>query len=171
MPYRMVASVGMVLVLVIASPAESQQTLQFGCPGGAHRQFDFWVGKWNVTSQGKPAGVNDVTLDEEGCLIHEHWKGAGGGTGQSFNFFDRADGQWHQVWIDNQGNVLRLAGGYGDEKMRFTGLAPGPDGKAQQQRLTFFNNQDGSVRQLWETSSNDGKTWQVAFDGLYRKGE
>jgi hypothetical protein len=37
------------------------------------------------------------------------------------------------------------------------------------QRLTFFNNPDGTVRQLWESSNDEGKTWQVAFDGLYRK--
>jgi hypothetical protein len=25
------------------------------------------------------------------------------------------------------------------------------------------------VRQLWESSKDDGKTWAVSFDGLYRK--
>jgi hypothetical protein len=25
------------------------------------------------------------------------------------------------------------------------------------------------VRQLWETSTDDGKTWTVAFDGIYRR--
>jgi len=25
------------------------------------------------------------------------------------------------------------------------------------------------VRQLWETSNDDGKTWAVSFDGLYRR--
>ena len=30
-------------------------------------------------------------------------------------------------------------------------------------------NPDGTVRQLWETSSDKGTSWATAFDGLYRK--
>ena len=36
-------------------------------------------------------------------------------------------------------------------------------------RLKLEPNADGTVRQLWETSSDDGKTWAASFDGLYRK--
>ncbi len=32
--------------------------------------------------------------------------------------------------------------------------------------ITWTPNADGSVRQHWETSE-DGKTWKTAFDGLY----
>ncbi len=80
------------------------------CEGPEYRQFDFWVGDWVVTSGGQPAGTNHVTREERGCLIHEHWTGAGGGSGQSLNFYDRADGRWHQVWVDAGGNVLTLSG-------------------------------------------------------------
>jgi hypothetical protein len=52
--------------------------------------------------------------------------------------------------------------------MLFTGTVTAADGSKQEQRLTFFRNPDGTVRQLWETSSKPGE-WQVAFDGLYRK--
>ena len=62
------------------------------CDAPEYRQFDFWVGTWDVTMRGQPAGGNLVTLEESGCLVHEHWTGTRGGTGQSFNFFDRDDG-------------------------------------------------------------------------------
>ena len=52
--------------------------------------------------------------------------------------------------------------------MLFTGTVPQADGTQQDQRLTFFRNPDGSVRQLWESSKQQGD-WQVVFDGLYRK--
>jgi hypothetical protein len=163
-----VRSAGLLLV-VLSSPLAAQSAApRFGCPAVEHRQFDFWVGRWDVTVQGKPAGTNDITMEEGGCLIHEHWTGARGGTGQSFNFYDRSTGQWNQVWVDNRATVLRLTGSFADNQMRLAGVAPGPDGKPQQQRLTFFQNPDGTVRQLWETSA-DGSSWQVAFDGLYRK--
>ena len=140
------------------------------CAAPAYRQFDFWVGDWNVTvPAGGQAGTNDVTLEESGCVIHEHWKGAKGGTGQSFNFYDQSDQQWHQVWVDNQGSWLNLAGTYAGGKLTLTGQDRDATGKPEIQRLIFFNNPDGTVRQLWDASTDGGKTWTVQFDGLYQK--
>ena len=36
------------------------------------------------------------------------------------------------------------------------------------QRITWTLVDEG-VRQLWETSKDDGATWTVAFDGRYRR--
>lgn len=154
------------LLLTVVAPAASQSPPR--CDDSKYRQLDFWVGDWNVTSGGKQAGTNLVTQEESGCLVHEHWSGAGGGTGQSFNFYDRSDGQWHQVWVASNGTTLFLSGQYADGKLVYSGVAPGPQGAPQQQRLTFFHNGDGTVRQLWESSS-DGKQWQTVFDGLYER--
>jgi hypothetical protein len=35
------------------------------------------------------------------------------------------------------------------------------------QRIIWSINDDRSVRQLWESSEDGGKTWTVAFDGNY----
>ncbi len=153
-----------VLVLCAVGPAVSQTPPK--CDTPQFRQLDFWVGDWSVTSGGKPAGTNLVTQEESGCLVHEHWTGAGGGTGQSFNFYDRSDDRWHQVWVSSTGTALFLSGQYGAGKLVYAGVAPGANGAPAQQRLTFFHNADGTVRQLWESSS-DGKQWQTVFDGLY----
>lgn len=158
----------LVLLLLAAPVAAQKPAAKPACSDSVYRQFDFWLGDWNVTMNGNQAGTNNITLEEEGCLLHEHWVGSKGGTGQSFNFFDRTTGEWTQVWVDNQGGNLHLTGRFSGNQMQLTGTAPGPDGKPAQQRLTFTRNADGSVRQLWE-SSGDGKTWTVAFDGLYRK--
>jgi len=42
------------------------------------------------------------------------------------------------------------------------------DGQAFYHRITWTKNEDGTVRQLWETVTND-KDVVVAFDGLYKK--
>ena len=152
-------------LLLLAIPLTATQTPP-RCEGPQFRQLDFWVGDWNVTSGGKQAGTNQVTQEESGCLVHEHWTGATGGTGQSFNFYDRTDERWHQVWVSSTGTTLFLSGQYADGKLVYAGVAPGPNGAPAQQRLTFFHNADGTVRQLWESSS-DGKQWQTVFDGLY----
>src|SRR6266536_968019 len=100
----------------LAHPRQAQNppAAQPKCDSAEYRQFDFWLGDWDVTTQGQRAGANLVTLEEGGCLIHEHWAGAKGGTGQSLNFYNREDGRWHQVWVSNSGEVLNLTGGYAD---------------------------------------------------------
>lgn len=160
----------LVLATVVAGAATGTGHRQGppGCAASEFRQFDFWVGEWRVTSGGQVAGTNSVTLEEDRCLIHEHWKGARGGTGQSFNFYDQADHQWHQIWVAAAGGPLFLAGTYQDGQLRYVGERPAPDGGVVHHRLTFFQNADGTVRQLWETST-DQHTWQVAFDGLYTR--
>jgi hypothetical protein len=139
------------------------------CDAREHRQLDFWVGQWDVTMGGRPAGTNLVTLEERGCAVHEHWTGTGGETGQSLNFYDRGDRRWHQVWISSSGNALQLAGEYAGGTLTFRGEARQPGGQTVQHRLSFHRNADGTVRQLWETSADGGRSWQVSFDGLYRK--
>ena len=148
-------------------PAQGQQPPR--CDTPAHRQFDFWVGDWVVMSGSDTAGTNLVTLVEDGCILHEHWVGSKGGTGQSFNFYNRADGKWHQLWVDNGGNVLTLAGTYADSALRYAGETTRRNGNVIMQELSFTKNTDGTVRQFWRSSNDGGATWTVAFDGLYRK--
>jgi len=170
MSKRLSARVALCCLTLAAAPLAAQgQAPVFGCTAPATRQFDFWIGDWNVTVGGKPAGTNQITVEEDGCVLHEHWKGSRGGTGQSFNFYDQQKGEWHQVWISNQGNFLHLVGRFADNRLVLEGSAPGADGQPQPQRLTFVRNDDGTVRQLWEASADTGRTWAVVFDGLYRR--
>ncbi len=44
------------------------------CRAEPYRQFDFWVGEWEVQDPAKNVvGRNKVTLEQEGCLILENW--------------------------------------------------------------------------------------------------
>ena len=143
------------------------------CSQAMQRQFDFWIGEWTVSDpDGKPVGRSRIEATLDRCVIHEHWSGAGGSHGQSFNIYNAATRQWEQFWVDNGGNRLYLKGGRVDGAMVLRGTQDVPNAKTgmvQHERITWTPNTDGSVRQLWETSTDDGKTWVVAFDGLYRK--
>jgi hypothetical protein len=133
-----------------------------------YRQFDFWVGEWDVRNpQGQQAGTNSVQLILGDCVVFENWTGARGGHGKSFNVYNAAKGKWQQTWVDNSGGVLELFGEYKDNQMRLTGERKGTDGSVTLQRLTFTKLADGGVRQLWDQSTDGGKTWTVAFDGTY----
>jgi hypothetical protein len=139
------------------------------CGTEKHRQFDFWLGHWDVTAGGQPAGKNHIELIHNGCALAEHWVSAAGDfAGSSLNMYDRANDKWHQTWADTSGTLLELDGGFADGKMVMSGTRPGEGGQTVTNRITWTPNEDGSVRQHWETST-DGANWTTAFDGLYVK--
>ncbi|HEV3469823.1 MAG TPA: hypothetical protein VG148_10920 [Pyrinomonadaceae bacterium] len=166
------AAAAAVLACAAASPLLADtQTAPPPAPCKArpeYRQFDFWVGEWDVQNpQGQQVGVNVVQLILGDCVVFENWTGARGGQGKSFNLYNAATGKWQQTWVDNSGNILELSGEYKDDQMRFTGETPGRGGAKTLERLTFTKLSADRVRQFWEQSADGGKTWTVAFDGTY----
>jgi hypothetical protein len=140
------------------------------CTVPEHRQFDFWIGDWEVTNPaGKPAGRNRIEPILGGCALRETWTGAGGSNGTSYNAWDRQRRRWHQTWVDNGGLVLRLEGGFADGKMVLSGETLDSSGTAVLNRITWQETGPGAVRQLWEVSGDGGKSWRAVFDGRYRK--
>ena len=157
--------------------AERITALRFPCRTRAEsRQFDFWIGNWDVTPfQVPPAsnppllGTNKVELLLEQCMLVENWQGGGPApsAGKSINFWDQNRGKWRQVWVADGGGSLDYAGEFRDGAMRFEGWSLTPTGSRILQKLTFFPISKDTVRQLFETSADSGKTWQPGFDGRY----
>ncbi|HKE45651.1 MAG TPA: hypothetical protein VKB41_14065 [Steroidobacteraceae bacterium] len=151
-----------------SSVAESQPQQEKPCSRPEYRQFDFWLGSWTVSENGKVAGTNHIESILGGCGVHESWRGAGGNEGNSLNYYDAPRQVWHQTWIDQSGNALVLEGRFEHGAMRLQGQRPGKSaGQVDQHRITWTPLAGGNVRQLWEVSSDGGKTWAQAFDGLY----
>jgi hypothetical protein len=139
------------------------------------REFDFWVGDWDVRPVGAPVvpsgSRNNVTLEDDGCVVMEHWTTAVGSKGQSFNIFDRSVGKWRQTWVDNSGGQHDYRGGLVDGNMVLIGDTPAPGGVLGRvpTRLTLFHISKDSVRQFSELSTDGGKTWSVGYDLLYTR--
>jgi hypothetical protein len=157
--------------------ADKVTALRFPCRTTPQsRQFDFWIGNWDVTPfQVPPAanppllGTNRIELLLEQCLLMENWQGGGvaPSAGKSMNFWDQNRGKWRQVWIADGGGSLDYTGEFRDGAMRFEGWSLTPAGQRVLQKLTFFPISTDTVRQLFETSADSGKTWQPGFDGRY----
>jgi hypothetical protein len=167
---RRALSLAILLPLVTTCVADAQQPRPDACASAQHREFDFWVGEWEVTdSAGRTVyGTNHVNREEASCLVHENWTGSRGGTGQSLNFYNPMKARWEQVWVGSDGLVLQITGGLHGTSMVLEGEALGQDGKPAKQRATWTPQSDGRVRQFWEQSADGGTTWTVAFDGWYR---
>lgn len=133
-----------------------------------HRQFDFWIGEWSVkTPQGQLAGDSSIQLILDGCVLLENWTGTQGGTGKSLNFYNTAIGKWQQTWVDSRASVTEYEGELNGSEMRFTAESNGKDGGKVLHHLTFFNQGPDQVRQLSESSSDQGKTWTTVYDFTY----
>jgi hypothetical protein len=136
------------------------------------REFDFWIGDWDVRPNGappsQPPARNTVTLEQDGCVVMEHWS-APGSNGQSFNLFDRSYGIWRQTWVDNSGGQHDYRGSLQDGKMTFRGEIPPLPGQTSRQnvRLTFFPIHRDTVRQLSEVTTDNGATWSTGYDLIY----
>ena len=133
------------------------------------REFDFWIGHWEVTTpQGQVAGTNTIEKQEQGCMLLESWTSSNGGTGTSINYFDPAKGKWVQVWVAAAGYSIWLEGGLEDGAMHLVGQIVGLDGSSGPLRGTWTPLEDGRVRQFFEQST-DGETWTPWFDGYYKR--
>jgi len=84
--------------------------------------------------------------------------------GGSLSIYVPAEKHWEQFWIDSQGSRAFFTGGWDGKAMVITGKWGGP-----LVRMSYSKNADGSVRQLGEQSTDEGKTWTPSFDFTYRQ--
>jgi tetratricopeptide (TPR) repeat protein len=133
------------------------------------RQFDFWVGEWDAYNpQGVKTGTSVIQRIANGCGILENWSDrSGGGGGKSINFYDPKTGKWLEYWIGSDGSPRHFVGAYADGALRFEGEPYSQKGKNFVTRLTFFNIDANTVRQLSEQSDDGGKNWSVVYDFKY----
>ncbi|MGH8205099.1 MAG: hypothetical protein ACREST_10855 [Steroidobacteraceae bacterium] len=137
------------------------------CNTPEFRQFDFWVGDWNVEAAAAPGKYsrNRITRINDGCTIREEYATPVGYAGTSLSFYDAPRKVWHQTWIDNQGGALYLEGGLEGKAMILETVGD-PESV---QRVTWTPLPDGRVRQHWESTTDGGRTWTTAFDGYYSR--
>lgn len=141
-----------------------------------YRQFDFWVGDWDVKGgAGQLVGTSRVERILNNCVIQETYTAAPGASaaqkyvGQAFHFYDQNAKKWMQHYIDTTAAPFDWVGEVRDGAMQYTREGPfGPSNLFVKQRMTFTP-QDGGVRQVFEQSIDGGKTWRSGFVGSYVK--
>ena len=153
--------------------SDSTATPPKPCSQPECRQFDFWIGEWDVTTpDGNPAGTNAITSILGGCVLEENWSSARSSfAGTSYNMWDAKSGRWHQTWVDNSGTLLLLNGGLVDGRLVLVGERPPgtPGAMPQINRITWTPKSKDEVQQHWELSTDAGHTWTTLFDGTYRR--
>jgi hypothetical protein len=155
------------------TPPATPPTPPPACTGPEHRQFDFWVGDWDLYRTGQNVVVAHSTIERlfAGCVIRETWNPLQAPGGSSLNHYDREQRRWHQTWMDGANSRVVFEGGLVGGKMVLTGFWKGANGPGQDGwvRMTYTPNPDGSVRQSGELSTDHAVTWSPFFDFTYRK--
>jgi hypothetical protein len=99
------------------------QTQPKPCSSEQAKQFDFWVGAWDLEwtdEKGKKqTGVNVINKILGGCVIEENFSTNEENPylGKSHSLFDVKSGLWKQTWVDSGGDYLDFVGAFKDEKM------------------------------------------------------
>ena len=140
------------------------------CAAAEFRQFDFWVGDWDLTWLGQNGGPelhghNRIERELGDCVIHEHFTDQAEPPfqGTSVSTFTPQLGKWQQTWVDNQGSYLDFVGEFKDGQMVLGREATGKDGKKFQQRMVWKNIKGDSLDWSWERSDDGGATWKVLW--------
>ena len=156
------------MVLAQTSPAKP-------CSASEFRQFDFWVGDWDLTwpgPQGQPElhGHNRIERELNDCVIHEHFSDQAEPPfqGTSVSTYSPKLAKWQQTWVDNQGSYLDFTGEFKDGQMVLT-RGFDQQGKRVMQRMVFKNIKADSLDWSWERSDDGGATWKVVWPIHYQR--
>lgn len=144
-----------------------------GCASVESRQFDFWLGEWDV-SPGESVVLiaeSTITLHDQGCVILENWRPFRNAHGHSINVYDATDGKWHQTWADASGRRTEYAGSVDSEGvMRLDNLGPlQPGAPPTRQRMNFQRIDENTVRQWGEAYDEAQQAWATTWSFTYRR--
>jgi hypothetical protein len=155
-----------------APPATPPAPPPPACTTPEFRQFDFWVGRWDVYPTGTDQLIAHSLIENvyAGCTIRENWMplAGQGGDGGSFSMYRPAEHRWRQTWTDSQNHVTDYYGVIEGGKMVLTATRTGPNGTEFLVRMEYSHGADGSVRQVGTRSMDQGHTWLPGYDFTYR---
>ena len=138
------------------------------CDNPEARQFDFWIGDWDVANHHRVQSATDrVETILNGCVIIENYAGFRGNHAKSFSYYDAERGKWRQSWLTDDGKQSEFVGEFRDGAMSMTGEISGSDGSSFLSRMTWRPQDDGSVHQVFENSHDKGESWYVLFELNY----
>ncbi|MCB0722093.1 MAG: DUF1579 family protein [Ignavibacteriae bacterium] len=149
---------------IFAFAQDNSQTTPCSSPESA--QMDFWVGEWNASWQDNEGntktGTNTISKILGGCALQENFSTSDGSfVGKSFSVYNTRKGYWEQTWVDNSGAFLSFTGGPSGDKVILSREVNTKDGRHIMQRMIFSDIKPDAFTWDWESSTDDGTTWNL----------
>lgn len=141
-------------------------------PCRAVHTFDFWVGTFDATPwdqpNAPPTGHLHNTREYDGCVIVERWTSPHG-NGMSMSFYDINRKAWRMVWNDDANSSNDFDGEYREGAMRFKGWVLDKGGNRLLATNVLEIVSPNTIRHIYSTSTDGGKTWAVRSDGRFTR--
>jgi hypothetical protein len=141
------------------------------CAAPAYRQFDFWIGDWDLVVHARSSPTSDQWADAKGhqhvetilggCAIAEHFAAEGPQqpwAGASYSSWQPQISQWRQTWVDDSGGYLLFKGQMENGAMSLYGEPRESAGKRVQMRMVFRDITADALRWEWQRSEDDWAT-------------
>jgi len=140
------------------------------CSSPEARQFDFWIGEWDLSWGEDGKGTNVIKAIYDGCVILENFDGTPSIAlkGMSVSTYSPISGEWKQTWVDNNGSYLDFTGGIEDEKMILSRKFS-RNGKDIHQRMVWYNITKEELDWNWERSDDGGSSWKIMWKIHYKR--
>ena len=131
------------------------------------RQFDFWIGTWELTWGDDQSGTNHVEAILDGQVIQENFDGQPSIPlkGISLSTYDVVLHKWRQTWVDNEGSYIDLIGEFKDNQMMLSTQRQAGDAMIQF-RMIFYNITANEFDWNWERLNNENmwvSVWQIHY--------
>ncbi|MGD2102288.1 MAG: DUF1579 family protein [Acidimicrobiia bacterium] len=149
------------------------------CSSPEARQFDFWLGEWDLTwpadqsggNEGEiGTGHNEIRRMYGDCVIEENFTTDDGSfRGHSVSVYDERARLWRQTWVDSSGGYLVFTGSFADNVMTLATEPVERDDETVVQRMVFSEIEEGSLQWAWQGSRDGGATWNDLWNISYRR--
>ena len=149
------------------------------CGSPEARQFDFWLGEWNLTwpaeqmggTEGElGTGTNRIRRLFGECAIEEEFSTSDASfQGRSLSVFDPRAGLWRQTWVDSSGGYLSFTGDFDGEQME---LRTQPEERVDEiivQRMVFSDIEADALHWSWQGSRDGGQSWNDLWNIEYQR--
>jgi len=132
-------------------------------------QINFWIGKWDLFTNGSQFGESTVDTLLDGYAIREDFVEFPPDPfhGISLTTFNSETKKWEQTMVDNQGHHSLFIGEFKENEMTFVRNYKNKKGEDRIQRTRFYNLSKNSFDWTFDASSDDGKTWNVFYNVRY----
>ena len=159
------------MMFLLLSFAKLMFAQSIGTDADKYRQFDFWLGKWEVYKFGTNMHVGESHIQSvaDSMALLENYNALGSAyKGKSLNKYNPKSGKWEQFWVDNSGLSLYLSGSFSNGSMILDDVG-NEAGNKEYNRIVWKKTDNNTVRQTWSVSAEAGESWDVVFDGEYRR--
>jgi tetratricopeptide (TPR) repeat protein len=132
-----------------------------------YSQLDFWIGEWQQRDNSNLLlGTTTVKKLLHGCVLEETSINSPDYEARAFHHYNPVLKKWQQSYVDTRAGFSQWYGELENNVMHYNGEMVSGD-KLIKGRNTMTRIDDNKIKWVFETSVDNGATWQKIFDGFY----